>query len=330
MSAIRPGMKSDDHKIQSLLQKLIYFDIFSYPLTSEELIKFSNIADLDENEGIRILRDLEQKKIISYHSGFYYLGNNPYKVTQRIRDNRLATLRMKTARRFAAIVANFPYVRAVFISGSLSKKVMKPDSDIDFFIITKPERLWLCRGFLTIFKKIFLGNSHRNLCINYFIDSESLEIPDRNIYTATEIAFLIPMFNYQLFREFISANQWIKNEYPNLEIAEENGIIKPMGLKKILETAMNNRIGDWLDRECFTVITRFWKKKFHWLDEKTFSFNLRSLKNVSKHHPNSYQNFVLKQYQRKKFLLELSTGMALFRDNKRKERQESQKSKQIN
>ncbi len=57
--------------------------------------------------------------------------------------NRLAEIRLKDAKKYARVIANFPFIQAVFISGSLSKHVMKPNSDIDFFIITKPDRLWL-------------------------------------------------------------------------------------------------------------------------------------------------------------------------------------------
>ena len=85
----------------------------------------------------------------------------------------------------------FPFVRGVFLSGSISKGFMSESDDIDYFIITAPGRLWLTRTLLILFKKIFLFNSFRNFCLNYFIDSENLYIPEHNRYTATEIVFLI-------------------------------------------------------------------------------------------------------------------------------------------
>jgi hypothetical protein len=39
--------------------------------------------------------------------------------------------------------------------------------------------------------------------------------------------------------------------------------------------------------------------KFHWLDNESFSFNFRSFKNVSKHHPHSFQKKVLETYHEK-------------------------------
>lgn len=284
---------------ESILKRLIYFDIFSYPLTATEVIRYCNYPDLDEIEGLSALYDLKKKKIIHQHTAYFYMGKDITKVNNRIRDNRLADKRMETACRYATLISNFPFVRAVFISGSLSKNVMKPDSDIDFFIITVPGRLWLCRGLLTLFKKIFLGNSHRNFCINYFIDTDSLEIPDKNLFTATEIAFLIPMYNYSLYQDFIRANEWFRLEYPNLATREEKIKIRPLRIRMIFESLMKNRIGNWLDDKCFSAIYEYWRMKFHWMDNESFTFNFRSFKNVSKHHPYSFQKRVLQAYSEK-------------------------------
>jgi len=296
---------------QSLLKKIIYFDIFSYPLLPEEIAEYCNYPDLNYDKMQKVLDELRSTNMTNYKSGFYFLGNDESKIEKRLEENHLAIIRMNTARKYSSLVSKFPFVRAVFISGSLSKNVMKPDSDIDFFIITQPGRLWLCRALLTIFKKIFLWNSHRNFCLNYFIDTNSLEIPDKNVFTATEIAFLLPMYNYLLYQEFMKANDWYRLEYPNLNHRSEALKIKPPLLKRILEKILNNRIGNKLDDWSFSVISGFWRKKFSYFSEKQFSLNMRSLKNVSKHHPNSFQERVLKTYKEKIFLFEKSTGFSL-------------------
>jgi len=296
---------------RSMLKKLIYFDIFSHPLLPNELVAYSNYPNLSVGDGMRILSELRIKKLVNYHAGFYFLGNDVSKIERRLEGNQLATLRLKTARKYAALVSNFPFVRAVFISGSLSKHVMKPDSDVDFFIITEPGKLWLCRGILTLFKKVFLGNSYRNFCLNYFIDTENLEIPDKNIFTATEVAFLLPMYNEDLYKEFMIANQWCREEYPNFADREQSYQIKPHRFRKIPEYILNNRIGDWFDQKCFSIITGYWKNKFHNLSSESFSLNFRSQKNVSKHHPNAFQEKVVSKFNEKIRAFEESSGFTL-------------------
>lgn len=296
---------------RSILKTLIYFDIFAHPLLSDEILHYCSYPKIRAEECNRILTYLKSNNLLSFHGGFYYLGNDVSKIKNRIEYNRLASNRMKTARRYASLISNFPYVRAVFISGSLSKHVMKPDSDIDFFIITKPNRLWICRAFLTFFKKVFLGNSHHNFCINYFIDSESLEILDKNIFTATEIAFLLPMYNYTLYREFMTANQWYRSEYPNISERDEDNKIKSFYFRILIEFLLNNPIGNWLDQKSFSVFTGFWEKKFKTYTKESFLLNFRSKKNVSKHHPNAFQEVVLNKYNEKISIYEESTGFIL-------------------
>ena len=296
---------------QSILKKLIYFDIFSHPLLPEELISYCNYPNLTKTEGFQIIDELISKNLLRFYNGFYYLGNDSSIIAKRTEANNLASLRMKAAKKYAWLISKFPYVRAVFISGSLSKNVMKPDSDIDFFIITKPSRLWLCRASLTIFKKIFLGNSRKNFCLNYFIDSNSLEIPDKNLFTATEIAFILPMFNYSLYMKFMAANKWYQKEYPNMPARPKEIEIKPSRLSVLLEFLLNNPIGNQLDQLSFSVISGFWRKKFSQFSNERFSLNLRSLKNISKHHPNAFQEKVLNSYSEKILSFEQATGYNL-------------------
>lgn len=296
---------------QSFIRKLLYFDIFSHPLSAKEIFEYCDLPGVESKEGLRILKELTSRKLLGCESGYYYLGNDSSKVVRRLEGNLLASLRMKDARKYAAIAAAFPFVRAVFISGSLSKMVMKQDSDIDFFIITEPGKLWICRSLLTMYKKLFLGNSHRNFCLNYFIDSDNLEIPDKNIFTATEIAFLIPMYNYPLYQAFMENNTWIRSEFPNFKLRPCQSDIQTGRTKKALEKVFDNRLGKTLDEWSYSVIVGFWKRKFRHLGEHSFTLNFRSQKNVSKHHPHAFQEKVVSRYVEKMDSFERSTGFSL-------------------
>ena len=280
----------------SLLKSLIYFDIFSYPLYEEEIYMYCDIPDLDVELARKSLEGLKQKGLIHKDRDLYYLGKESNKIDQRLEGNRLASIRIKTARKYAAIIANFPFVRGVFISGSLSKNFMTPKSDIDFFIITQPGKLWLCRMLLTLFKKIFLLNSYRNFCINYFIDTNSLSIPDRNAYTANETAFLIPMYNYKLYLEFMELNNWYREYFPHILERSEEHVIRPLKAKWAMERIFDNKIGERLDEWCYLLTTKYLRTRFKNFDKDKFDLSLRSKKNVSKHHPNDFQGKVLKIY----------------------------------
>ncbi|MCA1758673.1 MAG: hypothetical protein LC658_02795, partial [Bacteroidales bacterium] len=64
-------------------------------------------------------------------------------------------------------------------------------------------------------------------------------------------------------------------------------------------------------RLSFSIILGFWKRKFSFLSEKRFELHFRSQKDVSKHHPNAFQERVVSQYSNKIHAFEHSTGFSL-------------------
>ena len=175
---------------------------------------------------------------------------------------------------------------------------MDAHTDIDYFIITQPGRLWLSRTLLILYKKIFLLNSRKNFCVNYFVDSENLSIPDRNIFTATEAASLIPMYNATLYLELLRSNSWVQGYFPQLMQRDADCVRdRNPKLKSRLEKMFSGAVGERLDAACFRMTLGYWKRKFRHFDAATFDHRLRSRKNVSKHHPHSFQEKVLAAFE---------------------------------
>ncbi|MEO6166359.1 MAG: hypothetical protein ABIO46_04585 [Chitinophagales bacterium] len=282
----------------SALKVLLYYDLFNYPLTVPEILNHIRQHDCSEPELVKCLSTLCEQQVIYYHEGFYLLKNDQQLVHRRKKGNEMATQMLKKAAERSALIAGFPYVRSVCVSGSLSKNYFDETTDIDFFIITAPKRLWLCRSLLILYKKIFLLNSKKYFCVNYFIDADNLEIPDKNLFTATEIITLLPFQNYQLYRQFINVNEWVKDFYPNALPANKNSSPEKSGrFKAAFEKIFNTSLGEWLDRSFYRTTVRYWKKKFPGFDEEEFEVNMRSRKDVSKHHPQGFQFRVLKMYE---------------------------------
>ncbi|MBL0047564.1 MAG: nucleotidyltransferase domain-containing protein [Bacteroidetes bacterium] len=285
----------------ALLKTLLYFDIFNYPLTSSELLEYCQGDTIDACEMAKSLEVLTQKNYIIKQGEFYFLSDREALIERRKNGNAEAEKKMKVAQYMSDFISKFPFVQSVSISGSLSKNYMDKESDIDFFIITTPHRLWLCRGILVAFKKIVLFNSRKHFCINYYLDSENLEIPDRNIFTATEIVFLKPTFNLELFKKFRASNDWCACYYPNKATVENSELINSKNglMKKVLEKLLAGYLGEKLDSFFFKMTLNRWKKKFPHFNTEEFDLNLRSRKNVSKHHPRGYQKIVLESFQEK-------------------------------
>jgi len=285
---------------RSILKVLAYFDVFNYPLTKEE-IHFFIEEEIDSafiNAGIR---QLVTDKYVYSLGEFYSLQDNPLLSERRIKGNRNAEQILNTAYKISRILYQFPYVRGIGISGSLSKNFADKNADIDFFIITASNRLWIARTLLHFLKKVsyIFGRQHW-FCMNYFIDEDLLEIEEKNIYTATELITLIPVCGDYCFQQFFLANNWASDYYLNYHFKNERFLKKSEQsfIKRIIEKLFNNQVGNGLDNLLMKLTTRRWQKKeaAQLLNIKGNRMGLRTGKHFSKPNPVFFQQKVLKRY----------------------------------
>lgn len=293
------------------LKTILYFSIFRYPLNIDEIHSYTNHSDLSETKGE--LSQLIERKILINIDGFYVYGNDLESVTKRLKGNIQAKKAMIIAKQRAKFISKFPFVKAVGISGSLSKGYYDNESDIDFFVITKDSKLWICRTFLMLYKKLFLLNSRKYFCINYFISESQLEIQEKNRFTATELKTLIPLEGKTIFEDFYQNNNWINDYFSNFQPNTDSvNFTEKTNFTAFLEFLMNNKIGNGIDSLFKKLTLKKWNSKFHYLNENDFKIALKSTKNISKHHPSNFQKKVITALNEKveevqiKFKIELA------------------------
>lgn len=291
-NSIQVGLEFEGHThplFQAIVRTLLYFDIFRYPLTKEEIIRFSGV--LTEPDLVtEALEFMLEKKFIFRFGEFYLVHPNEELVKRRIKGNALAGDAVEMARRKSRFIGSFPFIRSVMASGSLSKGYMDENSDLDFFIVTEPGRLWLARMILVIYKRIFLFNSHKHFCINYFVSSDRLEIEEQNLFTATELATVIPMYGNTYYHELMWKNEWLKKYFPNyLPRVPMSERIHHPPLKKITEKILD-LFGTRADQWCMRVTEERWKKIYQKdYSVQDFDVAFKSKKYASKNHPRNFQ-----------------------------------------
>ncbi|CAM1373096.1 nucleotidyltransferase domain-containing protein [Tenacibaculum xiamenense] len=276
----------------NVLKTISYFSIFKYPITFEEIYNFSNIED--KTLLVEELKELCAKGVIFKIEKYYSDNKEDNNVVRRIKGNIEAKKIMPRAWKMARFISKFPYIESVCVSGSLSKGYFEGDSDIDFFIITKKNRLWIARTLLILYKKVFLLNSKKFFCINYFMSSGYLQVDERNRFTATEIATLIPMYGKIKYGEFVRENNWINEYFPNLKRKDKN--VKEISkgfFSKGIEKLFRTKLGDYLEYLFMKITIKKWNSKFNHLSEEDFKLAFKSSENVSKHHPGNFQKKVL-------------------------------------
>lgn len=295
---------------RGILRALLYFDLFQYPLTQDEIRTFSTVP-LPADWTTSLLRLCDRQWIVK-QGDFYALRENSFRIARRIAGNERARQSMVTAERMCRWISRVPFVRAIMLSGSISKGYMDTDSDIDYFIITAPNRLWLVRAALALIRRLLMFNSHRYLCTNYFIDDQHLEITEKNIFTAVETRTLIPMFGVDVVSRFRQANQWITHYLPQSRF-EPVSFAPPVSMfKKILEHTLPDAWFTRMDRWVLAKSKQYWKQRYAArLSEQEFSIAFESTTYVSRSHPEFYQKKVIRQYQNAVVQLEQQLGVSL-------------------
>ncbi len=282
----------------SILECLTYFKIFEHPLSIQEIERLCNISG---GEGISHLNILVEEEKVFCHKHYYTTASNVTELYEmRMAKEAEAKKYFLKLKKYGVVLAAFPFVRGIAVSGSLSKGVMNPDGDIDYFIITKSGRLWMCRTMMVLFKKAFLLNSKKYFCVNYFVDEQNLQIRDKNIFTATEFIHLIPLYSHKgILDDFRFQNRWINKFYSKVPEWRTEFILKESYLiKKMFEIVLRFSVFDKLETYCHKLTLKYWRKKFGHFREEKFELTMRSTKGISKHHPSDFQTKVLTTFNK--------------------------------
>jgi predicted nucleotidyltransferase len=287
---------------KNILSTLAYFDLFNYPLTMDEVFLYLPIK-CGTGDFEYALRCLVIDRLIYRFDKFYTLKNDYFLIERRVKGNTKAAGMIITAKKVSDLLIRFPYVRGIAISGSLSKNFADENSDIDLFIITAKNKLWIARTIMHCFKKLtFLVNRQHYFCMNYYIDEQELQIREKNMYTAIEVATLIPLHGDTIFEQFYTANAWSREYLPNkcMRLSTAKSLKKSF-LKRSTETLFNNLLGDSIDTMLMKITAKRWLKKLQMKKQNTrgIVMCLDTGKHYAKPDPRNFQDKLIVKYQNK-------------------------------
>lgn len=306
-----------------VLRTLLYFDIFSYPLRLEEIFIFLPRNSITKDK----LREAIERGNgqIASRDGYYYVppamtdtnvcpADSEYVNLRRERE-RISRRHWRIAKFMTHIIKRCPFVRCVMVTGSLSKNSSDRDSDLDFMVITKPGRLWISRTLLMLFKRIFLFNSYKYFCINFFLTEDNLESELKNIYTAAEIATVKPTYNDKLMKKFLECNNWIEQFFPNsseyFSTLHDSGLQvnnRQSYLQRFLEIFFAGKPGDKLNERFRKLNAKYTRAKYKNIGESDWKLMFESSQAVSKTFPGNMQRMILEEYERRLRKYNLATN----------------------
>ncbi len=230
---------------EAIVRTIAFFDLFSYPLTGFEVWKYLDVkcelTEVLENIAKKSpLVPLFERGQVERKNGFYFLAGREEIIKERMARYNYSDKKFKRAVLLSRIFKFIPWIKMIAVGNIIGAHNLKKESDIDLFIITEKNRVWLTRLFCVLIIKI-LGlrpkpeNMRDRICLSFFISEENMDLErlmlsgahndsgERDIYFIYWLAGLVPIYNRDnIYNKFIGANNWLKNYLPNWERGEVN------------------------------------------------------------------------------------------------------------
>ena len=251
--------QEDAHLRQAILQTLVYADLFDYPLTPNEVVRYLGMPA----DAATIFEELDKSTasgVVVRHNGYVALSGRDSLFDLRTHREQVAKAMWPAARRYANWLAHVPFVRMVAITGTLAVNNVETRDDIDVFIVTSPGRLWLCRALVILLVRL-AALAGDELCPNYFLSERELAFSEHSIFGAREVVQMVPLYGADIYWQIRQLNDWV-----NCFLPQANTLPSPnhhqgpqgetfvtlgavgQGIKHAIERALSGRIGARLDR----------------------------------------------------------------------------------
>ena len=222
---------------RAILRTVLYAALFQAPLTVSQLHRSLMDVGVDRIEiRSRLRRSYLRERLECRGENVYLRGREACLDLQRERRRRTREL-LETHRSLLQMVARLPFVRLVALSGACAHD-NATDSNVDLFLVVRRGRAWSV--LLALLVLIGALGRRRTLRLNYVVDEDGTSLPERDLFTAAEIVGLRPLAGRPGYLQFIEANAWVAERFPNFFwMRRDRAPLPPAGAPRWLERALD-------------------------------------------------------------------------------------------
>ncbi len=252
---------------------VVFFDLFDYPPTAYEVYEY-----LDKKYPLpEIITALTACAQLEIKNGFYFLRGRSEIIAIRQKKHNYSQRKIKIARRFSRLLCCLPFIKVIALSNSIGQFNLRDASDIDFFIISSPRRLWLTRLICATLAKILNKrptpkNKKDKICLSFYITRENLNLDNLQLKAGDPYFFfwlrsLILLYNKEgVYEEFLEANRLAPLKMKPLTATPNNFILNFLErlaknfqfiiMSSALKQAMNNSVGVFVSDKVLKLYLR--------------------------------------------------------------------------
>lgn len=236
---------------EAVVATVAYSDVFDMPIDQIDLRRFLIGLTATPDELARSVDSLVANGRLDREGDLLHLpGRAEVLAVHADRVARAAEMWPKAVR-WGARIGRLPFVVAVAVTGGLAVDSVAPHDDADYFIITKPGRLWLTRLLVLVLVRL-AERDDIELCPNYIVSESALTMEERTIYVARELAQMVPVVGADHCRELRTLNKWMFEQLPNATVDGDLSRVVDIGrpglLKRVVERVLALPIFDAVER----------------------------------------------------------------------------------
>lgn len=238
---------------QAILKTIIYFDIFDYPLTKDELWSWlygyeeKKVFSKAEFENVLTGFDGALRQYLDQRNEFYFLKKREELLELREVKREISLRKLRKARLIAKLLSLVPWVKAIVLSGDVAYLNAPEDADFDYFIITENGHIWATRFWCASLMKILglrpdlkQGKLANKACLSFFVSEDHLNLEhvllkdksgrsDDPHFAYWFAQFLFLYVEDNLAPKLYQENQWLKRYLSNWQMTDtESSGVQPL------------------------------------------------------------------------------------------------------
>lgn len=222
-------MPNQHHELTGLIRVLKYYAFFRYAATIDD-IYVAYPYKISRRHMELILRSaVAEKRILTKNvagTSYYTLPPQGMALHETEKKVKITNEKLLAIKPFLWAAKYNTVVHLIGLSGSLAMQNAGKNDDVDFFIISAPNRVWTARITLLLLASLLGLRRKRGqkfasgkVCLNLFLDGSDLSVPEhkRTLYIAHEIAHMKPQCAKNgVYERFLEANSWVYTFLPNM------------------------------------------------------------------------------------------------------------------
>jgi predicted nucleotidyltransferase len=261
---------TDLREIQEGLEKVFKVsEYLDFPFTVEEVANYFLPKVKITSEQLRSMIMAGDFRNIPFHvRDDNLVTSSTQSEFSRLEREQMSAAKLESASRFSRLLKRLvPFIRTVAVTGSTAYGSADRWDDIDLFIVTKRNRLWLTAMMTLVLvrlnKIIELRRSHLSpFCLSYVHDENGFALESQKNRTnplfARELLKAKPVAGQDEYRRLLETNDWVGSFYPMPYLTKVRALTKPNGHQiEYPNSSRSSLILDWAEGIAFVFLSRY-------------------------------------------------------------------------